>query len=231
MASNRSDSVTVETSLHQQLKLHYAADQSQTEVVMGRYRIDAIRDDELIEIQCASLSAIKPKIKALVKRHRVRVVKPIVMRTRIAKKKTAKGKIHTRRMSPKRGCVLDLFEDLIYFTKVFPSENLTLEIALVHVEQVRVPDRTRRRRRWQKDYRVEDVKLESIESSIELQTAADLYQLIGLDPSRTPFTTEDIAQATGRPRWFAQKIAYVLKHTTAIQPIGRNRSGILYRAA
>ncbi|MCA9139748.1 MAG: hypothetical protein KDB00_23410 [Planctomycetales bacterium] len=220
----------METSLHQQLKLHYAADASQTEVVVGRYRIDAIRGDELIEVQCASLSAIKSKINALLRRHTVRVVKPVVLRTRIAKKKSPKGKITSRRMSPKRGDALDVFEDLIYFTRVFPHQNLVLEIAMIHVEQTRIPCR-RHRRRWRKDYQVQDVNLEQIESSLELRHPADLLDIVGLDAEAESFTTEDIARVTGRPRWFAQKIAYVLKHTQAIQPIGRNRSGILYRAA
>jgi len=197
---------------------------------MGSYRIDAIRDDELIEVQCASLSAIRRKIAALLKRHRVRIIKPVALRTRIAKKTSAKGKITSRRMSPKRGDALELFDDLIYFTRVFPHENLTLEIALVHVEQVRVPARSRRRR-WRKDYRVQDVRLESIDSTIQLQSSRDLFALVGLDAELAEFNTEDIAQATGRPRWYAQKIAYVLKHTAAIEAIGRRRSGIVYRAA
>ncbi|WP_259633477.1 hypothetical protein [Stieleria sedimenti] len=212
------------------MKLHYACDASQTEVVVGRYRIDAVRNDELIEVQCASLSAIKSKINALLHRHPVRVVKPIILRTRIAKKKNARGKVTSRRMSPKRGDTLDLFEDLIYFTRVFPHPNLILELALLHVEQTRVPSR-RHRRRWRKDYRVADVSLEQIESTLELRSAEDLFELVGLDRQTESFTTEDIARVTGRPRWFAQKIAYVLKHTQAIEPIGRNRSGILYRAA
>lgn len=220
----------METSLHQQLKLHYAPDASQTEVVLGRYRIDAVRDDELIEVQCASLSAIKTKINTLLHRHTVRVVKPIIVRTRIAKKKSPKGKITSRRMSPKRGDVLDVFEDLIYFTHVFPHENLILELVLIHVQQIRIPSLSYRRR-WRKDYKIQDVQLEQIESTVELRSAADLRQLVGLDPAADSFTTEDIARVTKRPRWFAQKIAYVLKHTKAIEPIGRTRDGILYRAA
>lgn len=220
----------METSLHQQLKLHYAPDASQTEVVLGRYRIDAVRDDELIEVQCASLSAIKTKINTLLDRHTVRVVKPIILRTRIAKKKSPKGEITSRRMSPKRGDPLDVFEDLIYFTSVFPHDNLILELALIHVQQIRIPSR-RYRRRWQKDYQVADVQLEQIESTVELRSAADLRSLVGIDPKADSFTTEDIASVTGRPRWFAQKIAYVLKHTKAIEPIGRTRAGIIYRAA
>lgn len=197
---------------------------------MGRYRIDAVRGEELIEVQCASLSAIKVKVRTLLDRHQVRVVKPIIVRTRIAKKKTAKGEVTSRRMSPKRGHVLDVFDDLIYFTRVFPHENLTLELALVQVEQTRVPCR-RHRRRWRQDYRVTDVRLEHIETTLELRSAQDLQRLVGLGTDANSFTTEDIARLTGRPRWFAQKIAYVLKHTSAIEAVGRTRGGIVYRAA
>ncbi|OYP34016.1 hypothetical protein [Rhodopirellula sp. MGV] len=220
----------METTLHQQLKLHYASDESQTEVLVGRYRIDAVRQDELIEIQCASLSAISGKVKSLLKRHTVRVVKPVIYRTRIAKKKTKRSQVSSYRMSPKRGEYIDVFDDLIYFTRVFPHDNLILELPFVNVQQTRVP--APRRRGWRrKDFRVEDVSLIDIESTHEIRTAVDLFELVGLDPQADSFTTEDIAALTNRPRWFAQKIAYVLKHTGAISPVGRDRSGIQYRAA
>ena len=101
---------------------------------------------------------------------------------------------------------------------------------MVHVEQIRIPSR-RHRRRWKKDYQVQDVSLERIESSVELVEASDLSGMGGLVTKCESFTTEDIARVTDRPRWFAQKIAYVLKHTDAIEQIGRKRSGIIYRAA
>ena len=221
---------SMETTLHQQLKHHYAIDDSQTEVLVGRYRIDAVRHDELIEIQCASLSAIRGKIKTLLKRHTVRVVKPVIHRTRIAKKKTKRSKVSSYRMSPKRGEWIDVFDDLIYFTRVFPHPNLVLELPFVDVQQVRIP--SRKRRGWRrKDYAVQDVALEQIQSTRELRSPTDLFELVGLDAESKSFTTEDIAELTGRPRWFAQKIAYVLKHTGAISPIGRTRTGIQYRAA
>ena len=58
----------METSLHRQLKAHYAPDGAQLEQRIGRYRIDVIDGDELIEIQLGSLSAIRDKIAVLVKR-------------------------------------------------------------------------------------------------------------------------------------------------------------------
>jgi hypothetical protein len=220
----------METTLHQQLKRCYADDDSQMEVVMGKYRIDAIRDDELIEVQCASLSAIRDKCQDLLKRHQLRVVKPVVIRTRIAKVKKSGGPITSRRLSPKRGTVLDVFDELIYFTRVFPHSNLTIEVPLIHVEQVRAPAKKKRWRR-RKDFKVDDVKLESIEGTIELREPADLLALIDMPAKTKSFNTADIAKATGRPRWHAQQIAYVLRKTGAIDQTSRNRTGIVYQRA
>ena len=220
----------METSLHQQLKRCYADRDDDTEVVMGKYRIDAIRGDELIEVQCASLSAIRRKCHDLLSRHSLRVVKPVIVRTRIARAKKSGGPVMSRRLSPKRGSVLDIFEELIYFIRIFPNPNLTLELPLIHVEQLRVPSK-KRRRRWRKDYQVQDVRLESIEATIELRQPSDLLRLVGISEELDSFNTLDIAQATDRPRWVAQQIAYVLRKTGAIEAVDRNRNGIVYERA
>ncbi|QDT05852.1 hypothetical protein K227x_42570 [Rubripirellula lacrimiformis] len=223
----------METTLHQQLKLVYADDPSQTEVVLGRYRIDAIRQDadrgpELVEVQCASLSAIRDKCRQLLKSHTLRVVKPIVIRTRIIKLAKRGGAVKSRRMSPKRGSVLDLFDEMIYFTRVFPHTNLTMDVPLLHVEQVRVPSKTKRRRSWHKDYQVEDVRLESIQETLEINEPADLLSLLNLPDGIQNFNTADLAAAIDRPRWHAQQIAYVLRKTGAIDQTGRNKAGVVY---
>ncbi len=220
----------METSLHQQLKRIYADDVSNTEVVIGRYRIDAIRDDELIEVQCASLSAIRDKCNNLLTRHRLRVVKPVIVRTRISKMKRAGGPVVSRRMSPKRGSLIDVFEELIYFTNVFPHPNLTIEVPLVEIEQFRIPEKTRRRR-WQKDYKVHDVRLETIGCCHELKVPRDLLGLINSAADQGRFNTADLAVAIDRSREVAQKIAYVLRKTGAIDAAGRNRSGVIYQRA
>ncbi len=219
----------MESSLHQQLKQHYAGDGA-TEVTLGDFRIDAIRSDELIEVQCASLSAIRKKCDKLLKRHRLRVVKPVVIRTRIVKCKRVGGAITSRRLSPKRGSVLDLFEEMIYFNGIFPHPNLVLEVPLLNVEQIRVP-RKKKSRWWHKDYRVADVSLESIERSIELREARDLLRLLDLPQRLDRFDTAEIAKAIDRPRWFAQQAAYVLRKTGAIEQVERKRNGVIYRRA
>jgi hypothetical protein len=218
----------METSLHQQLKRCYAETAANTEVTIGRYRIDAIRDDELIEVQCASLSAIRDKSTQLLKRHKLRVVKPVIARTRITKIKKPGGKPTSRRWSPKRGSILDIFDDLIYFTRVFPHHNLVLEVPMIHVEQFRVPAK-KKRRRWSKDYRVHDVRLEHIEDRYEFSQPSDLLALLNL-PAGDVFDTAELAKVIERPRWVAQKIAYVLRKMGAIETSTRTRAGIQYLA-
>ena len=139
----------METSLHRELKQLYADSPDDVEVRVGSFRVDAIAGDELIEIQHAGLAAIRDKIQRLLRKHQVRVVKPIVASKLLVKRKSRRGKVVERRKSPKRGRLLDLFDDLVHFTSVFPHPRLTLEILLVEVEEWRCPGHGRRRR-WRR---------------------------------------------------------------------------------
>ena len=67
----------MESTLHRQLKALYASHPDQMEVRFGRFRIDVKTDNELIEIQHGSLSAIQAKVQLLLKQFAVVVVKPI----------------------------------------------------------------------------------------------------------------------------------------------------------
>lgn len=220
----------METSLHRQLKQHYAASESDTEVVVGSYRIDAIREDELVEIQCASLAAIRAKASSLLPQHRLRIVKPVILRTRIRRMARVGGRVTSCRLSPRRGSILDIFDDLIYFTRVFPHRNLVIEVPMVHVCETRLPAKKRRRGR-RADYQVHDVELESIGECYEFRDSLDLLSVVPWPVQADRVSTEDLAKAIDRPRWYAQKTAYVLRHIGAIEPNGRSRTGIHYRPA
>ena len=149
----------METSLHRQLKEMYADENAQTEVPLAGYRIDAVRRGLLIEIQHGPLSAIRDKIRDLLKKHRVLVVKPIVAEKMLVKQDAKSGNVVSRRKSPKRGNLLDVFDELVYFTRVFPHRRLALEVALVTVEEWRYPGHGRRRRHRDNDHQIEDQRL------------------------------------------------------------------------
>jgi DNA-binding IclR family transcriptional regulator len=64
---------------------------------------------------------------------------------------------------------------------------------------------------------------------VTLKDTADLLRLLpeGLGES---FTTEEIARLTPMPRWLAQRMAYCLRKTGAIEPHGKKGNSLLYRA-
>ena len=100
-----------------------------------------------------------------VESHHVVVVKPIVARKILVQQDEKGGRVLRRRKSPKRCGWLDAFDELIYFTQVFPHPNLSIEIVLVEIEEWRYPGHGRRRRRRGNDFQVEDRKLVAIEGN------------------------------------------------------------------
>lgn len=218
----------METSLHRQLKAHYAAKAGQQEVVCGDYRIDAVRRGQLIEIQHGSLAAIRNKIARLLEDNRVKVVKPIVAKKYLVKLDKKGGEVVGRRLSPKRGTLLDLFDELVYFTRVFPHPRLILEVALVEVEELRYPGHGKRRRRRERDFQIEDQRLVELLDVHRFRTLADLRRLLPKTLPQ-PFHTQHIAEGLDVPRWIAQRIAYCLRETGAIRLVGKQGNALLYR--
>jgi hypothetical protein len=217
----------VETSLHRQLKQRYAGPGALVEQRLGKYRIDAIVGDELVEIQHGSLAAIRDKIAWLSDRHKVRVVKPIVARKYLVKLDQKNGQTISRRVSPKTGTIWNLFDELVYFTRVFPHANLTLEVPLVEVEELRFPGHGRRRRWRQNDFVVQDQRLLRVTDVHTFRSNADLIALLPRDLPKN-FHTGHLAEALAIRRWIAQRIAYCLRKTAAVRECGKLGNALLY---
>lgn len=218
-----------ETSLHRDLKRLYAPDEERTEVRLGRYRIDAVTPDEtLVEIQHGSLSAIRRKIRALLEEHRVKVVKPLVVGKQLVKLRRKNGRVVDRRRSPKRGRLLDVFDELVYFTDVFPHRRLTLEVVLVEVEEWRYPGHGRRRWRRPGDFQVADQRLVEVRETRRLRTAADLRRLVPADRLPSPFHTGHLADVLEVDRWVAQRIAYCFRKMGTARNVGKEANALLY---
>ena len=216
------------TSLHQQLKEHYAGESGELEVAHGKYRIDAVRDGLLIEIQHGGLSAIRDKVRKLCKKDDVLVVKPIIGRKRLIKLDAQGGEVVSQRWSPNRGAIADLFHELVHFTRAFPHKRLTLEAPIVEVEELRYPGHGKRRRWRENDFVVEDQRLVRIAETHRFAKIADLWKLV---PGRLPkpFDTAELARAMGVERWIAQRAAYCLREMGAVREVGKRGNAILYQ--
>lgn len=220
----------VETSLHRDLKRIYAKDDSSIEVKFGKYRIDVVAGQQLIEIQHGSLAAIRNKIADLLKRRDVLIVKPLVVRKHLVKRARKRGKVTARRLSPKRGCLLDIFHELVYFTDVFPHRRLTLDLVSVEIEEWRYPGHGRRRRRRAGDYVVEDQKLLDVHGVHQLRTAEDLRRLVPVGLPK-PFHTAHLADALQIDRWVAQRIAYCFRRMGTAREVAKDGNTRLYEFA
>lgn len=215
----------MESTLHRDLKLLYGGSPDDVEVMIDGYRIDAVVDGTLYEIQQASLGALRNKVRTLLTNHSVVVVKPLACRKRLIRRAKKNGPIVSTRYSPLRESLLHLFVDLVYFVDVFPHKRLKLEVVLTEQEEHRITKV--RRRRFGIDYRVEDRRLVEVVSTHSLKTLSDLRSLIP-ETLASPFTTEDLAREAKIPRWIAQKMAYCLRKTGAIDTVGKRGRAMLY---
>ncbi len=214
----------METTLHRQLKEHYAGPDSEIEAQLGNYRIDVRNPDRLVEVQHSCLSSIRNKVRTLLKTHAVEVVKPLVSRKRLISLSAKNGSVAKQRWSPKRCSHVDLFHELVYFAKVFPHQRLTLRIPLIEIEEWRYPYRRRPHRR---QFKVKDQMLLNVVDERTYRAAADLRKLLPDDlPAR--FDTGQLAEAMQIERWFAQRIAYCLRETGAASVVGKRGNALLY---
>jgi hypothetical protein len=217
-----------EKPLHASLKEWYAQPGDRFEVAVDGYVIDIVRHDLLLEIQTSSFASIKSKLQDLADVHRVRLIYPIAREKWIVKPTKDNGGGFTRRKSPKRGRVEDLFWEMVSFPQLLANPNFSLAVVMIREEEVRRHEGKRnwRRRGWVTDERrlVEVVDLHLFEKPADLQ--ALLPKNLG-----ESFTTGDLAEAMCTSRQLSQKIAYCLRMVGVIELIGRQRRFNKYRVA
>ena len=133
---------------------------------------------------------------------------------------------HSRGAEPQAGQALDIFEELVYFTRVFPHPRLTIEVVLVEVEEWRYPGHGRRAaggettrsspiRNWSRSARSSARTGGRSDRTDSRQTAGQ-------------FHTGHLAELAGIPH-VAQRIAYCLRKMKAVEQIGKQGNALFYR--
>ncbi|MGD9048489.1 MAG: hypothetical protein PVF77_10570 [Anaerolineae bacterium] len=227
-AASHQISTLNEKPLHAALKSWYAEPGDQLEVDLEGYVIDIVRRELLIEIQTASFSSIKRKLIDLTARHPVRLVYPVAREKWIVKLASDGHSQQSRRKSPKRGTVEDLFRELVSFPRLLAHPSFSLEVLLIQEDEVRRYDGKRawRRRGWVTHER----RLLQVLERRVFETPADMGRLLP-DSLADPFTTSDLAAALGKPLRLAQRMAYCLREMGVITREGKRRNAILYARA
>ena len=214
-----------EKPLHAALKRWYAESGDRVEVPVDGFVIDLVRDELLIEIQTRGFSSMKRKLATLLEQHDVRVVHPIA-RERWIVKLDDTGLVASRRKSPKRGSVLDVFAELVSFPELIAHPRFGLELVLVREDEVR---RHEAGRAWRRNgWVVQERRLVEVVERVVVDSPAALAEMVpeGLPPE---FTTADLAEALGRPRHLAQQMAYCLRGAGVIEAVGKQGNAVVHR--
>jgi hypothetical protein len=214
-----------ERPLHAALKAWAAEEGDRFEVPVLGFVADIVRESTVIEIQTGSASGLRRKLSAFLPRHEVRVVLPVAARKTIVRE-DGEGREVERRTSPRRAHAVDAFRQLVSLGDLLGDSNLSIDIVLIHEEEVRRPAARHGRRR----YSVGERRLAQVLDCVALRHPADY---LGVLPASLAddFTTADLARAIRQPRWMAQKIAYVLRTMGLLRVVGKSGNAFVYRRA
>jgi len=214
-----------EKSLHDAIKQWFARPDDQLEAEVDGYVIDIVRGDLLIEIQTGNFSALKSKLEILTKHHAVRLVYPIAEQKWIVRVAADGETVLSRRRSPKRGRIEELFYELVYIAELMKNHNFSLEVLLIRSEDLLIHDGrgSWRRRGWS----IHDRRLLEVVDRVMFSTPSDFLILL---PNTLPdqFTTKDLTEASNLRPANAQKMAYSMRHMGAIWVTGKRGRALLY---
>lgn len=214
-----------ERSLHASLKEHYTQPGDRVEEKVAGYWVDICRETELVEIQTGSFSSMKRKLEALLPARAVRVVYPVALEKWITKLAGDGATLVSRRKSPKRGSLYDLFDELVSFPHLIKDPNFSVEVVLVREEELRCEDGRGSWRR--KGTSIRDHVLLDIASREVFRGAADFLRL--LPPGWTgPSTNKEISAALGQPRFRIARMTYCLLRMGLLRLDGKRGNSLLY---
>lgn len=206
-----------EHSLHADLIRHLAQPGDRLEADVDGYLADILRDERIIEVQTRNLASLKKKTDAFSETYQVEIVHPITQNKWIVRK-DKDGKPVSRRKSPKRGRVEDIFTELVRARNLIDSPNVSLTIYFIDAEEVWLDDG---KGSWRRKYwSISERHLLKVHNTITFNTNRDFLQLIppGLPQ---PFTNKELAAKLGIRTGLAGKITYALRKMEVIHLVGK----------
>ena len=217
-----------ESSLHYEIKKWYFREGDKLEAKVDDFVVDIVRGDLLIEIQTANFSAIKPKLLRLLNDHRVRIVYPIPKMKWIVHRSKGTGETVGRRRSPKKGCLSDLFSELIRIPSLFSKDNLSVEVLMIELEEIWCDDGRGSWRR--KGASIEDRKLIRVFERRIFERKTDFLDFLPED-LLDPFSNRNLSESLGIPVSQSRKMTYSLRRMGAITIVGKSRNQMLFARA
>lgn len=202
-----------EYSLHSEIKTVCSLPGDQLEVKLNNYVVDILRGNLVIEVQTKNFSALKEKLQTLTKTHHVRLVYPLPEKKWITYV-TTENIVLSKRISPKRGMLTDIFRELVMIPTLIGAENFSLEVIFVDEEEVRCADgRGSWRRRGAS---IKERRLLRVNRRVLFQSKADFLNILP-DGLNQVFTNNELAKLAQITIRTARQITYCLRKSGTIR--------------
>ena len=214
-----------ESSIHAALKSMYSSSTDQLEQLVNQYYIDVVTENELIEIQTGNFSNIKRKLTDLLPHYSIRIVHPIPVERWILRI-NQENQVISRRKSPKKRNILDIFNELIYILPFLDYTNFTFEVILIKDEIIYIDDGRGSWRR--KGWSIFDRKLIETLSTYEFKQSSDFKKLLPVSLPEN-FTTRQLAMIGGITERLSRRIAYSLYNLGQLNRIGKEGNAWVYQ--
>lgn len=214
-----------ESSLHRELKEVYKNPGDDLEVKLGKYFIDIVRENLLIEIQIKNFSAIRSKLEHLLQNHRVLLIHPLIRDKWISSVDIKSNQEIRRKLSPKHCSFENIFEELFRIPHLISHPNLIIELVLIQAEETRVNDGQGSWRR--KGWSIQDLKLLKI---LDRKVYSNSKQFLNLLPDglNAPFTNRNLAYYLKKPIKLARMTTYSLRKMGLIEVVGKKDRSFLF---
>lgn len=212
--------------VHGALKYLFQPDDEFHEIRIDGFICDAVKDNEIIEIQTRSFERLKKKLDALTKTHTVTVVYPIITEKRVIVTYSESGECSVRK-SPKKGKECDFFTEAYKIREYLKNPRLRFRLVFLVVDESRVYRGTRADRKpFQKPISCERVPT-ALHSVISLDAPYDYLRML---PDKLPecFNSEIFAKLLGIPRSDAGYALNVLTELGVLSRIGRVGRAYVY---
>lgn len=214
-----------ERSMHAHIKRAYTEPGDLVEEKLEGYWVDIRRGENVIEIQTANFGNMKRKLTALLPDREVCVVHPVAVEKWITKLAKDGTTFLSRRKSPKRGCLYDLFDELVSFPQLILEKNFSVEVALVKEEELRCEDGKGSWRR--KGTSIKDHLLLEILSRHRFSKPHDFIPLLPTDWNG-PSTNRELAQELKQPYSRIARMTYCLTRMNLIRAVGKTGNSVLF---
>jgi hypothetical protein len=155
----------------------------------------------------------------------VRLIHPVIVKKTIEVFDT-RGNLLSRRKSPRKGSIWNLFEELLYAPELALLPNLTIEAVLIDAVERRIDDGKGSWRR--RGVSIADRALEIWRESAEFSGPADFKRLLPFK-AREEFSSTLLAERAGIRPDLARKSLFVLRKIGVIKRLRKEGRVWIYR--